>query len=206
MDLKNKMKNAFKRRSINIDHNIYESNSDTSHEEIDKEKRKETKIVEHLKRYYQSGESVTTDSNSYDWRYSHNKHNEIECSICENKNGKNENYIILSCNHVFHIYCLAEQQFNDIYNYAIIDNDYFKSRNCTVCNKMLLTEELMFLHTKFLNGTKGNIEEHDVKINTLEEKMKHLREELKISMDYKHKLESEREKSKKICATLMTMM
>jgi hypothetical protein len=128
------------------------------------------------------------------------------CKICDNKSGRDDNYVILSCNHTFHIYCLAETHFNDVYKFHVIDSDYFGTRKCLVCEKSMQTEELMFLHSKFLNSTKDRIENHNHKIETLDAKLKEIKEELRVCYEYKHKLEHEREKSKQIVATLMTMI
>jgi hypothetical protein len=130
----------------------------------------------------------------------------LECKMCLEKTGRCDNYIVLSCNHVFHVSCLAESQFMDVYKYHIIDSEYFGSRQCLVCSNKIQTEEMMFLHSKFLSGTKGRIESHDSQINNLEGQMKQIKEELRVCYEYKHKLEHEREKSKQIVATLMTMI
>lgn len=130
----------------------------------------------------------------------------IICKICLNKSGKNDNFIILSCNHTFHITCLANVHFSDIYKFAVIDSDYFASRKCLTCNTCLQTEELLFLHSKFLTGTKSMIETHDNSIKKLELQLKNLKDELRTCYEYKHKLEQDREKSKQIVSTLTTMM
>lgn len=130
------------------------------------------------------------------------KHDSFVCSICENKTSKQDKYIILSCNHIFHISCLAETHFEDIYNYNVIDNEYFSTRKCKVCSEHIQMSELLFLHSKFLSDTKDKIDVHSSSIEQLENKMKVIKEELKVCYDYKHKLEQEREKSKQIITTL----
>lgn len=124
------------------------------------------------------------------------------CNICENKNTKADKFIILSCNHIFHISCLAESHLEDVYKYDVIDNEYFASRKCSECSEKLQSSEILFLHSKFLSETKNKINNHASSIEELENKLKILKEELKVCYNYKHRLEQEREKSKQIITTL----
>ena len=114
--------------------------------------------------------------------------------------------MILSCNHIFHIECLAESHFKDVYKYPIIDNEYFSNRKCTTCSEIMQLEEVMYLHGKFLSNTKNLIKKHQTSIEHLEHQMKQIKNELRTCYDYKHKLEQEREKSKQIVSILTTMM
>lgn len=138
--------------------------------------------------------------------------NEIEpsnsfcCKICNNDNNINDNYTILSCNHVFHVYCLVDYHYNDSYRLNMIDSDYFASRKCPTCNKTLQTEELMFIHSKFLSYTKDKVESHHKNILNLENQFNKIKEELRICYEYKQKLDNEREKSKQIVTSLMTLI
>ena len=187
----------------------------------------EKQIVKHLRKYYNSMDSTVTnehvdsdiysdidhtnqkvkhETNKLSTKIKGNTSSTPTCRICENKSGRQDNYMILSCNHTFHIYCLAETHFNDVYKFHVIDSDYFGTRKCLVCNNLMQTEELMFLHSKFLNGTKDRIDSHNTKIESLELKLKDIKEDLRVCYEYKHKLEHEREKSKQIVATLMTML
>ena len=133
--------------------------------------------------------------------------NKFNCKLCCTNNSSNtsNNYIILSCDHIFHINCLVELHFKDIYNYHVIDNEYFENRKCTVCDKQIQFEEIMYLHSKFLSNTKFFIKTHQLSIDELEEQLKNIKNELRICYDYKHKLEKNREKSKQIVSILATM-
>lgn len=128
----------------------------------------------------------------------------VSCKICNDKSNRNDSYIILSCNHIFHVYCLAEKHFESIYKYHVMDNEYLATCKCVTCTKSMGTEELVFLHSKFLNGTKDRIEYHKTAIKTLEDKLKQIKEELRVCYEYKHKLEKQREHSKEIVSSLMT--
>jgi len=128
------------------------------------------------------------------------------CQVCCGKNEKRDNFIILSCNHVFHISCLAESTMNENRKFQMIEDEFFNSCHCLHCDKLMLTEELVFLYSKFYNGTKQRMDYHEESIEKLETKMKQLKEELRACYEYKYKLERERDKSKQYVAMLMTMM
>ena len=134
-----------------------------------------------------------------------NSSNDLVCNLCKNKSSK-DNYVILSCDHIYHIQCLADIHFQDIYNYHVIDNEYFSHRKCNVCSKKMQLEEIMYLHGKYLSNTKDSIEKHQVSIDNLEYQLKKIKDELRICYEYKHKLEQQREKSKQIVSILSTMM
>jgi hypothetical protein len=128
------------------------------------------------------------------------------CQICLKEKNNKENFIILSCNHVFHIYCLADVHYNDEHKYSVIDEQYLSSRNCPTCNVSLQSEELMFLHSKFLASTKDKVESHSQNITCLESQFNKIKDELRACYEYKQKLDIEREKSKQIVTSLMTML
>jgi hypothetical protein len=128
----------------------------------------------------------------------------LACNMCNMQNSR-ENFIILSCNHIFHVQCMAKSHFDDVYQFNVLDNIYFSSRKCTMCQTPMQTEELVFLHSKFLSGTKQNIETHQKSIEHLESQIQSLKNELNACYEYKHKLDHQREKSKQIVAHLMTM-
>lgn len=129
---------------------------------------------------------------------------EFCCKLC-NRNDTNESYVILSCNHVFHIKCLVETHFQEVYKYPIIDQEYFSHRCCSVCSEPLQQEELMYLHGKFLSNTKQSITKHQTSINALETQLRRIKDELRTCYEYKHRLEQQREKSKQIVSILSTM-
>jgi len=146
-----------------------------------------------------------SDNDDNDTKNFKEKESLYNCKLCFNKSPK-ENYMILSCNHIFHIECLAESHFADVYKYPIIDNEYFSNRKCTTCSQIMQLEEVMYLHGKFLSNTKNLIQKHQSSIEHLEHQMKQIKNELRTCYDYKHKLEQEREKSKQIVSILTTMM
>lgn len=175
---------------------LYETESDRSIDDISITKTK----VSELRNIYNSKSKPANDDNVSTSTYSKEEHT---CNICNDKCGP---FIILSCNHIFHIKCLAEVNFKDIYKYPVIDSEYFESRNCIVCDETMQTEDLMYLHSKFLSSTKKLISKHQTSIEHLENQLKQIKIELRTCYDYKHKLEQEREKSKQIVSVLTTMM
>ena len=151
----------------------------------------------YLKSYFKSGKSLN------DSIFETNDKPIVSCKICNDPSNKN-NFVILSCNHVFHIQCLANLHYNVLYNFPVVDKEDFKSCICYVCRKELQMEELMYLHSKFLSCTKEKIDVHNQSILDLEEKMTTLKTELRTCYEYKHKLEKDREEAKKIIASIST--
>jgi hypothetical protein len=163
------------------------------------------RIAKHLNFYYRRDPTDSYISDTSEINKVIDPPQQPCCGICNNKSNRG-NFIILSCNHVLHVHCLAEKHFMDVYKFAVIDSEYFATRNCPCCGHKLQTEELMFLHSKFLSSTKDRLESHQTAVVGLEERMNKLKEELKVCYEYKHKLECDREKSKQIVSTLLTML
>jgi hypothetical protein len=173
---------------------LYETDSDRSSIEL----TSKSKVTE-LRNMY-SGKSKDNVTDDYASSHITDSHS---CNICNDQSGP---FIILSCNHIFHIKCLVEVNFKDVYKYPILDTEYFESRRCITCNENMQTEDMMYLHSKFLSSTKKLICKHQTSIENLENQLKQLKNELRTCYDYKHKLEQEREKSKQIVSVLTTMM
>lgn len=164
-----------------------------------------TKVANHIAQYFRDSTS-TVDSPLPQTQPQKEDDQNLVCRLCLNRSGRADNYIILSCDHIFHVNCLTESQFTDIMDYPIIDSNYFSSRKCHCCSHPLQSEELFLLHRKFFVSTKDRLSAHQFSIASLEERLAKLKDELKTCYEYKHKLERDREKSKDVIATLMTMM
>lgn len=132
--------------------------------------------------------------------------NKICCKICNNKH--KDTYIILECNHTFHVNCLVENHLADIYNYddKYISEQYIDGVKCDVCEKIVGSQELMYLHSKFLSNTRERMITQDDKINILEEKLRQIKDELRLNYEYKNRLEKEREVSKKVVNIAINMI
>ena len=133
------------------------------------------------------------------------KQNTFICEMCNTSNS-NSQFIILNCNHVFHITCLAKIQLTNARNCQIIDNDtFFNKVKCNTCNDPLESSEIMMIHNKFYKGTSEFIKNHNKTIDKLEVQINSLKEEMKTCMEYKQKLEFEQNKSKQILTLLNNM-
>ena len=120
------------------------------------------------------------------------------CNICLKK--VNNNSIIIGCNHLYHIHCLAMSQIN--FNYL---DDHTKEKECAVCHKVLDHSEILYIHTKYFNNMKDMISEQDSKIEKIEQEINYLKSEYKTMMDKRQKLEYAKEQSKKIMIYFTTM-
>lgn len=133
------------------------------------------------------------------------KQNTFICETC-NMSSSNSQFIILNCNHIFHINCLAKIQLTNAINCQIIDNEtFFNKVKCSTCNDPLESSEIMMIHNKFYKGISVFITTHNNTINKLESQINCLKEEMKVCMEYKQKLEFEQQKSKQILTLLNTL-
>lgn len=206
----NSNSNSYYMSENSINEDVYQSNKFDFDSEENEENQKLTKLRNF---YIQENKNQKCEESITNNHHINSQNNQIVCKICfNNSNSKTEsqenqdNFIILSCNHTFHIKCLAEIQFNDMFKFHVIDSEYFKTRKCMVCNKCLGVEELLFLHSKFLANTKKSIDDHEISIKNLELKLKNLKDELRSNYEYRNKLQHEREKSKEMVANLTMMI
>lgn len=140
--------------------------------------------------------------------YTHNTHNSansLECLMCCER-GDSVPRIILECNHVFHISCLVDTHCKDVYNFALIDEEFFETLVCTVCNVSISYEQLRYIHSQNISSTNKRIVNYSMDMEKLNFRLKALKEEIRACTDYKHKLEQGREKSKQIVAIIATII
>lgn len=123
------------------------------------------------------------------------------CGLCLNKNNIKDSFMILTCGHIFHIKCLAEQFDSDI-----IDEGYFNSKCCIVCHVKMEIEDILYIHNKFYKNTMEYISKHEKHIDILDKQLTRLKDELRTSYEYKQRLEHQREKSKQIIVTINTLL
>jgi hypothetical protein len=129
------------------------------------------------------------------------------CVMCNNNSNKDDSFIILGCNHIFHIKCLADRHHYQAKKYHILDDNFFNTRECgsNNCDFLIDNAEISLIHNKFYKSTKDLLYAHDSQTKKLEIELSKIKDELKISMEYKQKLEYEREKSKQIITILNAM-
>jgi len=75
-----------------------------------------------------------------------------------------------------------------------------------MCDETIQTEDMMYLHSKFLSSTKKLLSNHENSLQNLENQLRQIKIEIRSCYDYKHKLEQQREKSKQIISVLSTIM
>lgn len=131
---------------------------------------------------------------------------EHKCNICNNQSNIKDSFMILTCGHIFHIKCLVDNHYLDANKYGVIDEEYLNSRSCTICNKQMEMEDILYIHNKFYKNTKEYINKQDEIIEALDRQMTKLKEELRTCYEYKQKLEHQREKSRQITVTINTLM
>ena len=134
------------------------------------------------------------------------KDNGHVCNLCCNQSTIKDTFMILSCQHIFHIKCLVDNHYIDANRFGVIDEEYLNSRKCTVCNKQMEMEDILYIHNKFYKNTKGYITKQDEIISQLDKQMTKLKDELRTCFEYKQKLEHQREKSRQITVTINTLM
>jgi len=106
--------------------NSYYFNSELSDNE------NENSVVRKLINKYQVEENSETDSMDYNVKRNKDRQSEIRmitCKLCLDENTDKGNYIILSCNHIYHIKCLAEEHFNDVLKYPLLEDQMTKIKN-----------------------------------------------------------------------------
>lgn len=134
------------------------------------------------------------------------KDNGHVCNLCSNQSTIKDTFMILSCQHIFHIKCLVDSHYIDANRFGVVDEEYLNARKCTVCNKQMEMEDILYIHNKFYKNTKGYITKQDEIINQLDKQMTKLKDELRTCYEYKQKLEHQREKSRQITVTINTLM
>lgn len=124
----------------------------------------------------------------------------LGCIMCNNPdNGKK---VFLECNHVCHINCLVESQNKRVYNFNSIDAEFFNSCKCIACNTVLTREELKYIHSQYISNTNKIIIDYSEKMTLLTTRLDAMQTEIRACIDYKHKLEQTREKSREITLIL----
>lgn len=196
-----KLKN---RTSLIIDNIRPSSFSETSVCESNNEIKRSNTTNSHILEYNISPEyfndhytDIATTENDY------NEENLIyNCNMCFNKN--KDNFMILTCGHIFHIKCLVDN--SDVNKYSVIDEEYFNSICCLTCNLKLEIEDILYIHNKFYKNTKNDIIKQDEYIDKLDKQMTKIKDELRVCFEYKQRLQQQREKSKQITVTINTLM
>lgn len=110
---------------------------------------------------------------------------ESVCNMCMQKIQSGN--FTLSCNHAYHIQCLAKSHVSETCD-----------KLCPVCDKKLDYAEISFIHTKYYNGTDHDIETIKSDIVDVQDRMNVLQCEYDALVEKKQQLDHEKEKSRKI--------
>ena len=126
---------------------------------------------------------------------------------CKNGGNKNDPFMILNCGHIFHIGCLVEIHFDEFTNCGgIIDGRFIKNCTCMVCNEQMEVEDIVHMHNKFTKSTKEQLKYQSDQIDILDKQMSKLKDEMRVQLEYKQRLEDKRNKSKQITITLNNLL
>jgi hypothetical protein len=150
--------------------------------------------------------SSTINSYESETMLSQNNRDGHICNLCYNQNATKDTFMILNCQHIFHIKCLVDNHYLDANKFGVIDEEYLNSRKCTVCNKQMEMEDILHIHNKFYKNTKEYITKQDEIIKQLDKQMSKIKDELRTCYEYKQRLEHQREKSRQITVTINTLM
>jgi hypothetical protein len=130
-----------------------------------------------------------------------------DCYKCKNGGNKNDPFMILNCGHIFHIGCLVEIHFDEFTNCGgIIDERFIKNCTCMVCNEQMEVEDIVHMHNKFTKSTKEQLKYQSDQIDILDKQMSKLKDEMRVQLEYKQRLEDKRNKSKQITITLNNLL
>lgn len=130
-----------------------------------------------------------------------------DCYKCKNGGNKNDPFMILNCGHIFHIGCLVEIHFDEFTNCGgIIDERFIKNCTCMVCNEQMEVEDILHMHNKFTKSTKEQLKYQSDQIDILDKQMSKLKDEMRVQLEYKQRLEDKRNKSKQITITLNNLL
>ena len=126
------------------------------------------------------------------------------CEICNTKD--NNNYMILNCKHIYHINCLVDYHYSSSNKYGVVDQDFINSCKCLICNEQMEIEDISHIHNKFLKITNINILKQHDNIIHLDKQITKLKDEMRIIMEYKQRLEHQKERSKQITICMNTFI
>lgn len=130
-----------------------------------------------------------------------------DCYKCKTTGNKNDPFMILNCGHIFHIGCLVEIHFDEFKNCGgIIDERFITNCICMVCDEQMEVEDILHIHNKFTKSTKEQLKYQSDQIDILDKQMSKLKDEMRIQLEYKQRLEDKRNKSKQITITLNNLL
>lgn len=130
---------------------------------------------------------------------------ETRCEACNDGSNGPLGFIILGCGHTYHTRCLVENHHKSVYLSDSLNEDYFNTLVCHVCNTVIELDDVCYMHSKYIKNSSSILKEYSIMVEKIEEKMKVLKDEIRTCYDYKHKIHQAQEKSKQIMSIASTM-
>ncbi len=151
--------------------------------------KRESKIITdfNLQEFAQNDPNHNSDS-EYQSNNSKNDTDILQNNCCNIhcKNSININFIILSCNHIFHMSCIID--------------------TCGICNTALKNEEKIYIHINFKSQLTETINITDNKIQNLEKSLQIIKNEIFEYTNYIKSIEYNKSISKNIITTITTLL
>jgi hypothetical protein len=130
---------------------------------------------------------------------------QLQCSMCNE--AKDNQYIVLSCNHLLHVQCTVEKHYRDIgadmSSVVKITGAHLENLCCPKCSKAMQMEELMFLYSKHNSGIKEKLQKQQQIVADLELQLNKIKEDLLQQYEKKNSLENQRDTCKRVVSTLL---
>lgn len=125
-----------------------------------------------------------------------------QCEIC--KNITDSQFIILSCNHTFHINCLVEYYIIDFVQVEEINETFIHSKKCIKCDTIIDPVDAYHSHLKYISSTKISLENFKTQIDRIDRDLSNLNKEKITCLGYKHRIEKTRDRCEHIMEVLKT--
>lgn len=124
----------------------------------------------------------------------------LVCNKC-NKNKPNENVMICHCQHIFHPSCVVDDE-----KFMNIANEIINNTKCPKCESHLETSEMMFIYAETCTTSNKEIIKNDNIIKELERQLEQVQKEFTLCKTGITRLSQQRDISKRIMATVVTMI
>ena len=125
--------------------------------------------------------------------------NKFMCFECK-ENRENEKIGIYSCLHVFHPSCLVH---NLLLHKNV--NEIIESTKCPICDIQLDVSDMMFIYADMCTKVNTDIQKNEYRIEELKNQIGNIQTEFALINNNINKVSKQREISKGIMATVVTM-
>jgi hypothetical protein len=125
--------------------------------------------------------------------------NYVKCHSCHINKVNQKLMVCGECGDMFHPSCVVG--FLDTNS-----NEVIKNTKCPKCNVNLGTSEMMFVYAETCTASQFDILKNDNRIRELEQQLEHVQKEVMLCKTNINKVSQQREISKRIMATVVTMI